>query len=183
MREVQEAVVVCRAPTRRAFKRRNSSHAAVVADPRLLTSRTARSRPSHEAGREEEIRMAVRWMLGAVAVAVVALAVFAGTAQASGGSFTGAWAASDTDGDLVLLEISGAGGQGLRRVTLFDRSAVVCGGESANAHGAGTVVGDTLTATLDVVCHGTVVFTGEFHFTLVGGTIVSDTAPMPYTRR
>ena len=66
--------------------------------------------------------MAVRWMLGAVAVAVVALAVFAGTTQASGGSFTGAWAAPDTDGDLVLLEISGAGGHGLRRFQRVDQN-------------------------------------------------------------
>src|SRR5207237_1160392 len=69
-------------------------------------------------------------------------------------------------GDLGHLGSGAPNATGLRRLTLFDPAAEVCNRSSANAVGTGTVAGDTLTATLTVLCHGKVAFVGTFplHF-------------------
>jgi hypothetical protein len=83
----------------------------------------------------------------------------------------------------VTFAISAPDPQGLRRLSGFDPAAEACNGGPAIATGTGTVVGDTLTATLTVRCNGVVHFVGSFFFTASDGTLISNTAPAPYTRR
>lgn len=134
--------------------------------------------------------MALRrmWQRLALAAAVLSLAALAAAlavpaARSASDPFVGAWVSPDTDGDLVSAEIGAANADGVRRLTLFDPAANACNRESANAMGSGTVSGDTLTATLTVLCHGQVHFVGTVHFTLSGDTLVSDTSVNAYVRR
>ena len=129
-------------------------------------------------------RPAVIAIAACLGLLVLVLALAAGrAAAASSDPFTGAWITPDTDGDIQSVEIGAPSNTGVRTVTLFDPAANVCNRASANAIGTGTVAGQTLTATLKVLCHGTVVFVGSFYFTVSGNTLVSDTAVFPYVRR
>jgi hypothetical protein len=112
----------------------------------------------------------------------VAVAFASPATAASADPFNGVWSSLDTDGDSVRFAISAPNAGGTRVLEGFDPAAETCDGSAAVAHGSGTVVGGTLTARLIVSCDGTVVFTGSFHFTASGDTLISDTSLAPYTR-
>ena len=105
---------------------------------------------------------------------LVGLIVVPGIASATPDAFTGAWAATDTDGSTLSLLIGEASPSGARHVTLVDQVATTCGAP-ATAVGFGSVSGSTLVTSAVVRCGGVVLATDvPITYTLVGDTLIVD---------